>query len=59
MDSHVNLNKVGALYLLISAYLSCNRQGQIKINEAGLRSMKRKCHQHVLSIFQIIIPQIS
>ena len=70
-NSHVSLNKVCEslmeqkhhlqyyINMIISEYLSCNRQDWLKINEAGLQSMERKCYRRVLSIFQIMIPQIS
>ena len=63
-NSHVNLNKVGAspieqkchqryyIYILVSIYLSCNWQEWLTIDEAGLRSMERKCYRQVLSVFK-------
>ena len=56
-SSRVNLNKVGASWMeqkcnrqyyvniIISAYLSCNQQDRLDIDEAGLRLMERTFHQ--------------
>ena len=63
-NSHVNLNEVGAssmerkrhqryyINILISAYLSCNWQERLVIDESRLRSMERKHYRRILSIFK-------
>ena len=62
--SHFNLNKVGAslmerkchwryyINILISAYLLCNWQERLVINEARSLSMEQKRYRRVLSIFK-------
>ena len=70
-NSRFDLNKVGAslvkrkyhrryyINILVSGYLLFNWQERLAINKAGSWSMERKCYRHILSIFQITIPQIS
>ena len=75
LRSQVNLNNIGLrdnissmeqkchrwyyINLLIYGYLSCDRQGRLAIDGTGSRSIKRKFHWRVLSIFWIMIFQIS
>ena len=73
--SHINLNTIGAcdkislmenkchrwyyINIIISEYLSYNKQGRPAIDDAGSRLTEKKYHRRVLSNFQIITPQIS
>ena len=64
LNSHANLNKVGAALMkqkchqryykkiLVSDYLSFNRQERLVINEDGSQSMKQKLYWQLLSIFK-------
>ena len=64
-NSHANLTKVDSSWMElkyhqqyyinihISAYLSCNWQEQLVIDEACLQSMKRKRYWRVWSIFKL------
>ena len=63
-NSHVNLNGVSAssmerkfhrryyINILVSAYLSCNWQERLAIDEAFSRSMELKHYRRVLSVFK-------